>query len=170
MASAQGWLWPENTQRGWDPAPDSRMDLCQRASSRRGGSSNSQQAEMATNQTPSSLLKKAANCISQSAFSLLQGTPPCARRMVAHPGIFFQPKLLVPGAASTGEGAGVPVQKVEQQVQPNGAGNDRAGFSVNTEESRWEVEVLSCRPHQKNIKGWLMHLERNELCCNREKC
>lgn len=100
--------------------------------------SNSQQAEMATNQTPSSLLKKAANCISLSAFSLLQGPPPHARRMVAHPGILFQPKLPVQGAASTGERAGVPVQKMKQLVQPpcNGAGYDRAGFSVNTEESR----------------------------------
>lgn len=95
---------------------------------------NSQQADTATNQTPSSLLKKAANCISQSAFSLLQGTPPHARRMVAHSGIFFQPKLPVQGAASTGEGAEVSVQKVEQQIQPpcNSAGNDRAGFNVNT--------------------------------------
>lgn len=135
MASTQGWLWPENTQRGWDPEGETAEWICAREPPADGEAvGNSQQADMATNQTPSSLLKKAANCISQSAFSLLQGTPPCARRMVAHPGIFFQPKLPVQGAASTGEGAGVSVQKVEQQVQLpcNGAGNDRAGFSVNT--------------------------------------
>lgn len=199
MASAQGWLWPENTHRGWDPATQQQngwvpeswnnhkmheigSSVCLQRALMGGKQGCSPQptgdilqlsATMATDQdTFVSAHKGSKTQNTKCLFFAVRNTSLCQ----TDDGMF---RVILPAKIASGL-IHVSCRGRSRGASPGSraAGTTSTGrrwewqgrVSMNTEESRRDMEILSCRSHHGNIKGQFMHFERKWLSCNREKC